>query len=194
MEERFAALGPLPLGASAARASHDAAFMRRLYQANLPAAEMARAKDLLRKLAAIDAARAAAEAVRAGRDRRRGTGACMHARAVLPVASTLAGGKLSRPCFLRLPSFCHRAQDQQALAGQLKAAEGAHRQAEFARARAEAIATARRVPGDRWSGWRCRKCPCPPRAALPPTLVTSPLGTHLQGRGADACAAGDAGG
>lgn len=63
VEERYCGLGPLPLGASAARASHDAVFMRRLYKANLPAAEMARAKDLLRKLAALDAARAAAEAV-----------------------------------------------------------------------------------------------------------------------------------
>lgn len=50
-------------------------------------------------------------------------------------------------------------QEQQALAGQLKAAEAAHRQAEFARARAEAIATAR------WAGgtpcptmrWDCRR-------------------------------------
>lgn len=66
VEERYCALGPLPLGASAARASHDAAFIRRLYKANLPAAEMARAKDLLRKMTALDAARAAAEAVSAG--------------------------------------------------------------------------------------------------------------------------------
>lgn len=63
VEERYGALGPLPLGASATRASHDAAFMRRLFKANLPAAEMGRAKDLLRKLAALDAARMAAETV-----------------------------------------------------------------------------------------------------------------------------------
>lgn len=65
VEERYAALGPLPPRASAAhRASVDAALMRRVYAANLPAAEVARCRDVLHKLAAIDAARGAAEAVR----------------------------------------------------------------------------------------------------------------------------------
>ena len=88
VEERFCALGPLPPGASAARASHDAAFMRRLYQANLPAAEMGRAKDLLRKLAAIDAARAAAEAV-SGAAGGGPSRACM--RRAAPLLAGLAG-------------------------------------------------------------------------------------------------------
>lgn len=70
VEERFAAVGPLPPGAAAHRASQDAALMRRVYQANLPAVEVARCRDLLRKLAAIDGARQAAEAVSA----RRGAG------------------------------------------------------------------------------------------------------------------------
>lgn len=62
LEERAAALGPLP---PAARASQqDAALMRRLYKFNLPPAEMAHGRELLRKLAAIDVARETAEGVR----------------------------------------------------------------------------------------------------------------------------------
>lgn len=66
LEARFAAAGPLPPGAAAAaaRASADAPHvMRRLYQANLPASELGRCRELLRKLAAIDAAREAAAEV-----------------------------------------------------------------------------------------------------------------------------------
>ncbi|KAL4451964.1 hypothetical protein ABPG75_007626 [Micractinium tetrahymenae] len=98
LEERFALLGPTAAAAAgrSASASQDAALLnRRLYNANLPSAELGQCRDLLRKLAAIDSARQAAEA------------------------------------------------EHQQLAAQLKAAEAAHRQAEFARARAEAIATAR---------------------------------------------------
>ena len=59
LEERWAALGR-PAG----RASQDAPYLRRLHQANLPPAELHLCKDLLRKLAAIDASREAAEGVR----------------------------------------------------------------------------------------------------------------------------------
>ena len=59
LEERWAALGR-----PAARASQDAPYLRRLHQANLPSAELHLCKDLLRKLAAIDDSREAAEGVR----------------------------------------------------------------------------------------------------------------------------------
>lgn len=69
LEERFASLGPAAAAAASrsASASQDAALLhRRLYNVNLPSAELGQCRDLLRKLAAIDGARHTAEAVRCG--------------------------------------------------------------------------------------------------------------------------------
>lgn len=69
LEERFASLGPAAAAAAgrSASASQDAALLnRRLYNVNLPSTELGQCRDLLRKLAAIDGARHAAEAVRLG--------------------------------------------------------------------------------------------------------------------------------
>lgn len=142
--ERAAALGPLP---PAARASQqDAALMRRLYKFNLPPAEMAHGRELLSKVAAIDAARATAEGVRACPVpiRLAGVGAGWHALSRATTLQSRTGDCPQQPT-VASPT-CHPVhcpQDARALAAQLKAAELAHRQAEFARARAEAIATAR---------------------------------------------------
>lgn len=66
LEERFAALGPAAAaaGRSTSHSQEAAVLNRRLYNVNLPSAELGQCRDLLRKLAAIDAARVAAEAVR----------------------------------------------------------------------------------------------------------------------------------
>lgn len=128
LEERYAVLGAPP----PARASQEATYLRRLYKANLPSAELNLCKELLCKVAAIDHAREAAEAVRARL-----------------VAGPCPQQVLQSACFLRRlatpshPSPLLLSQDHQQLQAQLKAAEASHRQAEFARARAEAIATAR---------------------------------------------------
>jgi hypothetical protein len=64
LEERYAALAHHHPPLSARASQTDAAHMRRLYKANLPTSEMSLCKELLRKLAAIDGAREAAEVVR----------------------------------------------------------------------------------------------------------------------------------
>lgn len=64
LEERFASLGPAAAARSTS-ASQDAALLnRRLFNANLPSAELGLCRELLRKLAAVDGARIAAETVR----------------------------------------------------------------------------------------------------------------------------------
>ena len=64
LDERYAALAPTS-GRASATVSQDL-LSHRLYGANLPSAELTQCRDLLRKLAGIDGARAAAQAVRAG--------------------------------------------------------------------------------------------------------------------------------